>query len=172
MVLRLGKSMAETSSTDLVRSRRWTAFSYVRFLRVRSSGLRLPTRKPTGNLKTIIELGPKLRSTEVIEASKPVRMALTPMMVPVPIITPSTVRKARSLCDRMVSSARVRPLRNASFVIRDSIWWRRRSACESRFSYSVSSFHPQGLNRIQHGRAARRIDAEEQAHHRRKPDAG
>ena len=53
---------------------------------------------PTGNLKTMIEFGPKLRSTPVIDASKPVRMALTPMMVPVPMITPSTVRNARSLC--------------------------------------------------------------------------
>ncbi len=53
----------------------------------------------------MIELGPKLRSTSVMEASKPVRMAPTPMMVPVPMITPSTVRNARSLWLRMVSSA-------------------------------------------------------------------
>jgi len=31
----------------------------------------------------------------------PVMIALTPMIVPVPIMTPSTVRNARSLCDRM-----------------------------------------------------------------------
>ena len=38
---------------------------------MRSSGVRLPVRKPTGNLKTMIEFGPKLRSTPVIGASKP-----------------------------------------------------------------------------------------------------
>ncbi len=73
---------------------------------MRSSGLRLPlVRGPTGNLKTMIEFGPKLRSTAVMEASKPVRIAPTPMMVPVPMITPSTVRNARSLCVRMVCNA-------------------------------------------------------------------
>ncbi len=50
-------------------------------------------------------------------ASKPVRMALTPMMVPVPMITPSTVRKARSLWVRMVCRARVMPLRKAIRVM-------------------------------------------------------
>ena len=50
-------------------------------------------RGPTGNLKTMIELGPKLRSTAVMEASKPVRIAATPMMVPVPMITPEHGQK-------------------------------------------------------------------------------
>src|SRR5271157_1132089 len=129
-----------------------STFTNVRSLRVRSSGLRLPTRKPTGNLKTMIELGPKLRRTAVMEASKPVRMALTPMMVPVPIITPSTVKKARSLWLRMVPSASLIPLLNAS-------------------RFMGLSLDSQGLDGVQLGRAARRIDAEEQAHGGGKPDA-
>jgi hypothetical protein len=39
------------------------------------------------------------------------------MMVPVPMITPSTVRKARSLWVRMVSSAS-QAVESASFVMR------------------------------------------------------
>ena len=65
----------------------------------------------------MIELGPKLRSTAVMVASKPVRMAVTPMMVPVPMMTPSTVRKARILCERMVWTASTRPLAKASLVM-------------------------------------------------------
>ncbi len=65
----------------------------------------------------MIEFGPKLRSTDVIEVSNPVMMAPTPMIVPVPMITPSTVRNARSLWDRMVSKASIRPLTNARRVI-------------------------------------------------------
>src|SRR5450432_740489 len=159
--------MAETSSTDLQRSRRCWAFSYVRFLRVRSSGLRLPTRKPTGNLNTMIELGPKLRSTAVMDASKPVRIALTPMMVPVPMITPSTVRNARSLCDRMVCSARVMPFRKASFVIGLYL-----DAYRSTLISRRLPLHPQRLNRVQLRRTARRVDAEEEADHRRKAHPG
>ena len=65
----------------------------------------------------MIEFGPKLRSTAVMLASKPVRMAATPMIVPVPMITPSTVRNARILCERMVCIASTSPLVKASFVM-------------------------------------------------------
>ena len=109
-------------------------------------------RGPTGNLKTMIELGPKLRSTAVMEASKPVRMALTPMMVPVPMITPSTVRKARSLWVRMVCE-------------------RQHDAVEEGQSGHDLSFRPQGLDGIEPGGAPRRIDAEEQSHHGRETHA-
>jgi hypothetical protein len=61
----------------------------------------------------MIEFGPKLLSTAVIEASKPARMAATPMMVPVPMMTPSTVRKARNLWLRMVWNASTSPLEKA-----------------------------------------------------------
>src|SRR5450759_1822636 len=154
-MLRGGKSMAETFSTLRQRSRKWTALSYVRFLRVRSSGLRLLTRKPTGNLKTMIEFGPKLRSTAVMLASKPVRMAATPMIVPVPTITPSTVRNARILCERMVSIASRSPLVKASFVM----------DYRSTIIAPRLSLHPQGFDGVEFGGAPRGIDAEEEPHH-------
>ena len=49
--------------------------------------------------------GPKLFSTLVTAPSKPVRMEPTPIIVPVPMITPSMVNRLRSLCARIVSSA-------------------------------------------------------------------
>src|ERR1039458_7929471 len=109
--------MGETSCTEGQRSPISTAFCHVRSLRVRSSGLKRCVRGPTGNLNTMIELGPKLRRTPVMDVSKPVMMAPTPMIVPVPMMTPNTVRKARSLCDRMVCSASTNPLTNAWLVI-------------------------------------------------------
>src|SRR5580700_786038 len=144
----LAKSMVETSSTDLQRSRMSSAFRYVRSLRVRSSGLRRLVRGPTGNLKTMIELGPKLRKTAVMEVSNPVKMALTPMIVPVPMITPRTVRKARILCVRMVSNARTRPLKKASLVM--------------GLFLGRLFLRAEGLNGIQQGRPPRRVNAEEQ----------
>ena len=82
-------------------------------------------RGPTGNLKTMIEFGPKLRSTPATDASKPVRIALTPMIVPVPIITPSTVRNARSLVrpdglERQHDAVRKRQFRHAYFSTRSA----------------------------------------------------
>src|ERR1019366_2598851 len=151
-MLRGGKSMAETFSTLRQRSRKWTALSYVRFLRVRSSGLRLFTRKPTGNLKTMIELGPKLRSTAVMLASNPVRMAATPMIVPVPMITPSTVRNARILCERMVWKASTSPLEKASFVI----------DYRSTIMAPRLSLHPEGFDGVEPRGAPRGVDAEEE----------
>src|SRR3954451_14399615 len=143
--------MVETSSTDRHRSLIFSALRYVRSLRVRSSGERRPVRGPTGNLKTMIELGPKLRSTPATDSSKPVRMALTPMIVPVPMITPSTVRKARSLALRIVWIASAMPLAKARRVI--------------------LFLHPKGFDRIQPGRPPRGIDAEEEPNRRREPDA-
>jgi len=65
----------------------------------------------------MIELGPKLRRTPVTVVSKPVKMALTPMIVPVPMITPRTVSRARSLWDRIACSASVMPFVKASQFI-------------------------------------------------------
>src|ERR1035438_9316302 len=104
----------------------------------------------------MIEFGPKLRSMAVTVASKPVRMAATPMIVPVPIITPRTVRKARSLWVRMVWRASTSPLRNASFDIGLSL---------------RLSLHPEGFDGIELGGLTRRIDAEEQPDGPRKPDS-
>src|SRR2546423_886720 len=98
----------------------------------------------------MMELGPKLRRTLVMDASKPVRIALTPMIVPVPMITPSTVRNARSLCERMVCSARVRPFENASHV--------------------MLLLDSQGFDGIEPGRLPGRVDAEEEADDGRKSD--
>src|SRR5256885_198005 len=99
----------------------------------------------------MMELGPKLRRTPVMDASKPVRIALTPMMVPVPMITPSTVRNARSLCERMVCSASVMPLTNASHV--------------------MLFLDSQGFDGVETGGLPRRVDAEEQADHGRQSDS-
>src|SRR5215831_15842482 len=99
----------------------------------------------------MIEFGPKLRSTAVMLLSKPVRMAATPMMVPVPMITPSTVRKARSLWDRMVCKASRNPLEKARRVI--------------------SALHSQGFDGIELGGTSRGVNAEEHANDRGKPDA-
>src|SRR5262249_10914987 len=101
----------------------------------------------------MIEFGPKLRSTPVIEASKPVRMALTPMIVPVPMITPSTVRNARSLCDRMVWSASTMPLKNASLKVIGLF------------------FDPQCFDRVQSGGTPRGINAEEESDSSRESEA-
>src|SRR5436190_6640722 len=147
--LLFANSIVETSSTDLQRSLMFTAFRYVRSLRVRSSGESRPVRGPTGNLKTMIELGPKLRSTPATDSSNPVRMALTPMIVPVPMITPSTVRKARSLAFRIVWIASTMPLVKARRVI--------------------LFLHPKGFDRIEPGRTPGGVDAEEQPHRRREP---
>src|SRR6266536_4217234 len=92
-----------------------------------------------------MEFGPKLLNADATEASKPVRMALTPMMVPVPMITPSTVRNARSLCDRMVWKASTMPLKNACLkVIR-------------------LFFDPQRFDGVQSGSPPRGIDAKKKA---------
>ena len=71
------------------------------------------------------------------------------MMVPVPMITPSTVRNERILCSRTVVK------RQAD-----------RGRSSIRVMIAPSSFHPQRLNRIELGGALRRIDSEEQ------PDRG
>src|ERR1700690_3323913 len=91
----------------------------------------------------MIEFGPKLRSTLEMEASNPVRIAATPMMVPVPMITPSTVRKARSLWLRMVCHASPRPLKSASLVI-------------------GLPFRAKRLDGVELGGLARRVDPEEE----------
>src|SRR3954454_16398100 len=142
--------MVETSSTDRHRSLIFSALRYVRSLRVRSSGESRPVRGPTGNLNTMIEFGPKLRSTPATDSSKPVRMALTPMIVPVPMITPRTVRKARSLCVRIVWIASTIPFANASLVI--------------------LFLRPQRFDRVEFRRLARRVDPEEQPDRRRQTD--
>src|SRR4051812_37376081 len=99
----------------------------------------------------MIELGPKLRSTPATDSSNPVRMALTPMIVPVPMITPNTVRKARSLAFRIVWIASTMPLVKARRVI--------------------LFLHPKGFDRIEPGRTPGGVDAEEQPHRRREPHA-
>src|SRR5580658_5307422 len=138
-----GKSIGDTSLQALHRSRRSVVFSYVKFLRKRSSGVRSPIRKPTGNLNTMMEFGPKLRSTAVIVVSKPVRIAPTPMIVPVPIMTPSTVSKERILCARMVSSAREVAFAKVSPVI-------------------FSLFRAQGFDRVEFRGALGGVDPKEQ----------
>ena len=45
----------------------------------------------------------------MIAPSSPAMMEPTPMIVPVPIITPSTVRNERSLCSRTVARASPTP---------------------------------------------------------------
>src|ERR1017187_9151331 len=109
----------------------------------------------------MIELGPKLRSTAVMLASNPVRMAATPMIVPVPMITPSTVRNARILCERMVWKASTSPLEKASFVI----------DYRSTIMAPRLSLHPEGFDGVEPRGAPRGVDAEEEPHHRRKPHA-
>ena len=51
-------------------------------------------------LNTIAVLVPMLRIAPVTAPSRPARIEPTPMMVPVPIITPSTVRNERTLFSR------------------------------------------------------------------------
>src|ERR1019366_45919 len=100
----------------------------------------------------MIEFGPKLLSIPVMEASNPARMAATPMMVPVPMITPSTVRKARSLGLRRGWEGHPRSVRNS-------------------LARHAFPFHPQGFDGIEHGRPPRRVDAEKQADRGRQTDA-
>src|ERR1017187_3933229 len=109
----------------------------------------------------MIELGPKLRSTAVMLASNPVRMAATPMIVPVPMITAITARNARILCARMVWKASTSPLEKASFVIDY-----RPTTTAPRLSLP-----PEGFDGFEPRGAPRGVDAEEEPHHRRKPHA-
>jgi hypothetical protein len=60
-----------------------------------------PNRMPACHFVAMIVSVPKLLMTLVTAESKPVRMEPTPMMVPVPMMTPSTVRNARILWARM-----------------------------------------------------------------------
>ena len=100
-----GNKYGLTRSTEGHRSAIATASAYVSGLRMRSSALRFPNEGPSRILKTMAVSGPKLRNTPVIAPSNPVRIDPTPMMVPTPMITPSTVRNARILCSRIVCSA-------------------------------------------------------------------
>src|SRR5580658_2880661 len=99
-------------------------------------------------------LVPKPRMTLVTAPSSPAMMEPTAMMVPVPMITPRTVRNERILCSRTVS--RARPMAELS---------------STRVIFLPSSFYPEGFNRIQLRRLLRRINAEEQADGGRESDA-
>ena len=77
-----------------------------------------------------MEFGPKLFMTFVTAPSKPVRMAPTPIMVPVPITTPSMVSILRSLCVRMVSNASSILLRNAKKEIHGLVRLERNNGVE------------------------------------------
>src|SRR5580658_10192480 len=123
-----------------------TASSYASDLRRTSSSV---TALKNGNLKTTAVLVPKLRSTLVMAPSRPAMMEPTPIMVPVPMMTPSTVRKERILCSRTVFSASPMAEPNSTMVIYEA----------------PSSFHPQCFDGIQLGGLLRRIDSEEKAHH-------
>ena len=70
----------------------------------------------------------------------------TPMMVPVPMITPSTVRNERSLCSRIVAERQPDCRRTSSAQVHFS-------ALKASIGSSLRG-------------APRRIDSEEQAHHR------
>src|SRR5579883_1332831 len=119
-----------------------TPSSYVSCLRRSSS--RLVFVNPIGKRNTMAVLVPKLRITFVMAPSRPAIIEPTPMMVPVPMITPSTVRKERILCSRTVASASPTAADNSTQVM-----------------ISPSLFHPQGFDRIELGGALRRIDAKE-----------
>src|ERR1700733_9982827 len=92
-------------------------------------------------------LVPKPRITLVTAPSKPAMMEPTPIMVPVPMITPRMVRNDRILCSRTVSSAN--PMAELS---------------STRVIWSRSSFHSQRFNRIKFRSLLRRINSEEQPH--------
>src|SRR5512135_3561343 len=102
---------------------------------------------------TIAVLVPKLRIAPVTAPSSPVRIDPTPMMVPVPIITPSRVRKERTLFSRSVASAN--PITDSSRFIRAP----------------RLTFRAQRYDRIQPRCPPRRIDPEEQPDHDRQSHA-
>src|SRR5260370_8433207 len=81
-----------------------------------SSGVRPPNTGPMRILNTSAVLAPTLRISPETELSSPARIDPTLMMVPVPIITPSTVRNERSLFSRNASSAR-RITESKSFIL-------------------------------------------------------
>src|SRR5882672_6093003 len=108
-----------------------------------SSGVRPPNAGPMRILNTSAVLAPTLRISPETELSSPARIDPTLMMVPVPIITPSTVRNERSLFSRNASSAR--------------------RITESRSFISV--LRPHGDDGIESRRLPRGVDAEEQADH-------
>src|SRR5512140_234620 len=112
---------------------------------MRCSGVR-PPPKLGPIFMTIAVLVPRLRIAPVTAPSRTVRMDPTPMLVPVPIITPSSVRNDRTLFSRSV--ARASPITDSSRFMRVS-----RLTCR-----------PQGHDRVQAGRSPRRIGSEEQAH--------
>jgi hypothetical protein len=61
--------------------------------------------------------GPKLRNIPLMAPSNPAMMEPTPITAPVPMITPSTVRKERSLCARTVAIASAAPAKKLPMVI-------------------------------------------------------
>src|SRR5580698_8001995 len=117
----------------------------------------------------IAVLVPKLRRTPVTAPSRPAMMEPTPIMVPVPMVTPSTVRNERILCSRTVARAKPMAELSSTHVIvflwplahaRSSEGW---PLAYERGVKVRSSFHPECLDRIELGGLLRRIDSEEQA---------
>src|ERR1700727_95598 len=112
-------------------------------LRCSSSVVRPPALGPMRILNTMAVLEPRLRISPVTAPSIPARIEPTPTMVPTPIITPSTVKKERTLFSRTVASAR--PITDSRIFI-------------------GLVLRPQRYDRIQAGSSARGINSEEESH--------
>src|ERR1035437_8362399 len=134
-----------TCSTAGQRSAMARAFSRVSGLRRRSSRVALPM---AAVLVTITVVGPKLRNSPVTAPSKPAMMEPTPITAPVPMITPSTVRKLRILCSTTEFRARRIP--------------------EFKDPRVISFLRAQCLDGVEVRRSPCRVNAEEEPYHRRK----
>src|SRR6478672_2355415 len=100
---------------------------------------------PGSNLRTNKLSTPNSLSESCTFFSTPNRIDATTIATMVPMTTPSTVRKERTLCVRMVSSA----------ILMSSS-----SMCE----WAMLRLKPQSFDRIQLGCFVCRIDAKEHAH--------
>ena len=107
---------------------------------------------------TKIVLGPIARIESRSDWSNPRMSAVMPTIDVMPMTTPSTVSAERILLVRTVSIA----------ITTTSA---RRLARNSHQVVTPSSLFPQGLDRIEAGRAHGRVDAEEQSDQRGDPDA-